>query len=198
MESAVTPPAGGTKRSRRPRSALAPPSQLSPRAHRRPTRRESAGRETRPDPQRIAQGFGHAPLRKRGAGRWRAPTVRLDKRTSELLDRYLRERGARTQPLALTRCATTAPTSSTSSTRCRLASRPPAGSRTDLRRYLAVLLGEGVADGSVARKVSTIRSFYKWLRSEELLDNDPFFGVAGPKAAQAPARRPRARPTSTA
>jgi site-specific recombinase XerD len=56
--------------------------------------------------------------------------------------------------------------------------------RGDLRRYLAVLLGNGVADGSVRRKVSTIRSFYKWLRAEGHLKNDPFFGVTGPKAGR--------------
>lgn len=57
-------------------------------------------------------------------------------------------------------------------------------SRGDLRRYLAVLLGNGVADGSVRRKVSTIRSFYKWLRASGHLENDPFFGVTGPKAGR--------------
>jgi site-specific recombinase XerD len=56
--------------------------------------------------------------------------------------------------------------------------------RTDLRRYLAVLLGDGIANASVRRKVSTIRSFYKWLRQEGKLENDPFFGVSGPKAAR--------------
>ncbi len=56
--------------------------------------------------------------------------------------------------------------------------------RTDLRRYLAVLLGNGVADGSVRRKVSTIRSFYKWLRADGHLETDPFFGVTGPKAGR--------------
>jgi site-specific recombinase XerD len=56
--------------------------------------------------------------------------------------------------------------------------------RLDLRRYLALLLGNGVADGSVRRKVSTIRSFYKWLRVEGHLENDPFFGVTGPKAGR--------------
>ena len=56
--------------------------------------------------------------------------------------------------------------------------------RPDLRRYLALLLGEGVATASVRRKVSTIRSFYRWLRSEGALDNDPFFGVTGPKAGR--------------
>jgi site-specific recombinase XerD len=61
---------------------------------------------------------------------------------------------------------------------------PLAVRRPDLRRYLAVLLGDGVADGSVRRKVSTIRSYYKWLRAEGHLDADPFFGVTGPKAGR--------------
>ncbi len=56
--------------------------------------------------------------------------------------------------------------------------------RTDLRRYLSVLLGDGIANASVRRKVSTIRSFYKWMRQEGKLENDPFFGVTGPKAAE--------------
>src|SRR5690606_14135596 len=41
-----------------------------------------------------------------------------------------------------------------------------------------------VAAGSVRRKVSTIRSFYKWLRAEGHLAADPFFGVTGPKAGR--------------
>jgi site-specific recombinase XerD len=54
-------------------------------------------------------------------------------------------------------------------------------SRGDLRRYLALLLHEGIAAASVRRKVSTIRGFYRWLRAESILDADPFFGVTGPK-----------------
>jgi len=61
---------------------------------------------------------------------------------------------------------------------------PEKAQRTDLRRYLAVLLGQGIANASVRRKVSTIRSFYKWLRQEGRLETDPFFGVSGPKAAR--------------
>jgi site-specific recombinase XerD len=61
---------------------------------------------------------------------------------------------------------------------------PAAAQRTDLRRYLAELLGRGIANASVRRKVSTIRSFYKWLRQEGRLENDPFYGVTGPKAAK--------------
>jgi site-specific recombinase XerD len=56
--------------------------------------------------------------------------------------------------------------------------------RTHLRRYLGDLMGQGVAEASVRRKVSTIRSFYKWLRTEGMLENDPFFGVTPPKAAR--------------
>ncbi|MPZ49850.1 MAG: tyrosine recombinase [Dehalococcoidia bacterium] len=56
-----------------------------------------------------------------------------------------------------------------------------AAQRGDMRRYLALLLNQGVATASVRRKVSTIRSFYRWLRTEGMLEIDPFFGVTGPK-----------------
>src|SRR5437762_4904849 len=57
---------------------------------------------------------------------------------------------------------------------------PLAAGRADLRRYLARLLGDGVAAASVSRKVSTIRSFYRYLRVTGVLETDPFFGVSGP------------------
>lgn len=59
---------------------------------------------------------------------------------------------------------------------------PLAAGRTDLRRYLAVQQGNGTAVASIRRKVSTIRGFYKWLRAEGVLENDPFYGVQGPRA----------------
>lgn len=59
---------------------------------------------------------------------------------------------------------------------------PLTAGRSDLRRYLALQQTKGVAVASIRRKVSTIRGFYKWLRSEGVLDNDPFYGVQGPKA----------------
>jgi len=59
---------------------------------------------------------------------------------------------------------------------------PLAAGRTDLRRFLALQQGNGIATASIRRKVSTIRGFYKWLRSEGVLENDPFYGVQGPKA----------------
>jgi site-specific recombinase XerD len=61
---------------------------------------------------------------------------------------------------------------------------PAKAGRSDLRRYLALLQGKGTANASIRRKVSTIRGYYKWLRAEGILENDPFFGVQGPKAAK--------------
>jgi site-specific recombinase XerD len=61
---------------------------------------------------------------------------------------------------------------------------PVKAGRSDLRRFLALQQGKGIAIASIRRKVSTIRGFYKWLRSEGVLDNDPFYGVQGPKAAK--------------
>jgi len=64
---------------------------------------------------------------------------------------------------------------------------PLAAGRSDLRRYLSRLLGDGIAPASVSRKVSTIRSFYRFLRVVGVLETDPFFGVRGP---QRPKRLP--------
>lgn len=60
--------------------------------------------------------------------------------------------------------------------------------RHALRRYLASLLGAGVAAGSITRKVSTIRSFYKYLAQEGHIEYSPFQSVKGH-------RRPRRLPT---
>jgi len=50
-----------------------------------------------------------------------------------------------------------------------------------LREYFASLVASGLASGSVTRKVSTMRSFYRHLRTDELIDSDPMFGVRGPR-----------------
>jgi integrase/recombinase XerC len=50
-----------------------------------------------------------------------------------------------------------------------------------VRAYLAALLEEGVAPSSIARKVSTIRGFYRHLRSTGAVNTDPLLGVRGPK-----------------
>ena len=54
--------------------------------------------------------------------------------------------------------------------------------------YLARLLGDGVAAASVTRKVSTIRSFYRYLLREEAIEADPTLDLATSKL---PRRLPR-------
>jgi site-specific recombinase XerD len=99
-----------------------------------------------------------------------------------LLDRYLRERGAarNLSPYTLRNYATDLGHFLETLTKWRIA--PLQAKRTDLRRYLALLMGQGVAAASVTRKVSTVRSFYRWQQVEGVIENDPFFGVTGPKA----------------
>jgi integrase/recombinase XerC len=53
-----------------------------------------------------------------------------------------------------------------------------------VREYLSSLVASGVANASVSRKVSTLRTFYRYLRTEDILDVDPMLGVRGPKKEQ--------------
>ncbi len=50
-----------------------------------------------------------------------------------------------------------------------------------VREYLSSLVAAGVASASVTRKVSTLRSFYRYLRTEGILSVDPMLGVRGPR-----------------
>jgi site-specific recombinase XerD len=56
--------------------------------------------------------------------------------------------------------------------------------RQVFRSYLASMIEDGVAQGSIARRVSTARSFYKWLRLVGELTDDPLANVSGPKQAR--------------
>ncbi len=58
---------------------------------------------------------------------------------------------------------------------------PPALDRRTFRRYLAGLDAGGMARASVARKVSTIHTFYRRLSRDGVLDSDPLHGVRPPK-----------------
>ena len=49
--------------------------------------------------------------------------------------------------------------------------------RMSLRRYLGELKGSGMATGSMARKVSSIRSFFKFLVREGKLETSPLTGI---------------------
>jgi integrase/recombinase XerC len=53
--------------------------------------------------------------------------------------------------------------------------------RSAVRAYLSSLVDDEFAPPSIARKVSTIRSFFRYLRSAGLIDADPLLGVRGPR-----------------
>jgi site-specific recombinase XerD len=61
---------------------------------------------------------------------------------------------------------------------------PLAITRLNFRAYLAAMMEAGVARGSVVRRTSTARSFYRWLRLEGQMDDDPLASVRGPKQAR--------------
>ncbi len=50
-----------------------------------------------------------------------------------------------------------------------------------VREYLSSLVASGIASASVTRKVSTLRSLYRYLRAEGILATDPLLGVRGPR-----------------
>jgi integrase/recombinase XerC len=54
--------------------------------------------------------------------------------------------------------------------------------RLDLRSYLGFMARKGLGRRSIARKLSAIRSFYRWLHREELVDANPARAVRSPKA----------------
>ena len=61
-------------------------------------------------------------------------------------------------------------------------------SRSNFRAYIGTLMESGVAPGSVVRRVSTARSFYRWLRFVGETADDPLANVGLPKK---PRRLPR-------
>lgn len=50
-----------------------------------------------------------------------------------------------------------------------------------IREYLSTLVESGIASSSVARRVSTLRSFFRYLRDEGVLQVDVMLGVRGPR-----------------
>lgn len=53
--------------------------------------------------------------------------------------------------------------------------------RTRFRTYIAAMQEAGTAHGSVTRRVSTVKSFYKWLRLRGEMRDDPLALVVLPK-----------------
>jgi site-specific recombinase XerD len=56
--------------------------------------------------------------------------------------------------------------------------------RPQFRSYIAAMQEAGTAQGSVVRRVSTVKSFYRWLRFEGVMRDDPLALVHGPKQAK--------------
>lgn len=56
---------------------------------------------------------------------------------------------------------------------------------TDIGGYLRTLSETGLAPASRARKLSTLRQYYKFLVAEDLIDEDPTHGIAGPRQERA-------------
>jgi tyrosine recombinase XerC len=53
--------------------------------------------------------------------------------------------------------------------------------RHTVRAYIASLMESGIAPASIGRKVSTLRSFHRYLRQEERVKSNPCDGMRGPK-----------------
>lgn len=60
-------------------------------------------------------------------------------------------------------------------------SEPLAITRLTFRSYLADMQAAGTSPASVTRRVSTVKSFYKWLRLQGVVKDDPLAAVRGPK-----------------
>src|ERR1051325_7985823 len=53
--------------------------------------------------------------------------------------------------------------------------------REDIRAFLSQLFANGVKDRSVARKLSTLRHFYKYLLLDRIIKEDPTLEIDSPK-----------------
>ncbi len=58
---------------------------------------------------------------------------------------------------------------------------PVKASGTDIRSWVVSMMEEGYSSSSVHRKISTLRTFYKYLRREGIMDSDPLVRVLLPK-----------------
>jgi len=56
--------------------------------------------------------------------------------------------------------------------------------RSIMRRYLGLLQEQGIARGSISRKLSALRSFYRYLMRENLVSAEPLSSLSAPKLEQ--------------
>lgn len=57
--------------------------------------------------------------------------------------------------------------------------------RADLQDYLAARHGDGVSARSVARQLSALKSFFRWMKRENRIEEDPTLNVARPRLGRA-------------
>lgn len=61
---------------------------------------------------------------------------------------------------------------------------PTAAGPSRLRRYSAWLSGRGYASSTIARRLASLRSYFRYLRREGLVAADPSAGIRNPKQAK--------------
>ena len=61
---------------------------------------------------------------------------------------------------------------------------PSAVDSARLRRYTAWLTGQGFATSTVARRLASLRSYFRYLRRQGLVSSDPSIGLRNPKQAR--------------
>jgi integrase/recombinase XerD len=107
----------------------------------------------------------------------RRPNKMLDAKFELFLDMLAAERGASPNTLEAYRRDLADFAAALAAAKIRVSS----AKTNDLRAYLAGLAGRGLAAASVARRLSAIRQFYRFLYSEGHRTDDPAAAIEGPK-----------------
>jgi integrase/recombinase XerD len=110
-----------------------------------------------------------------GRGRPKAPPPVLAPPVEAFLEMLVAERGAASHTLDAYGRDLADFTASLGATRA------DAASTEDLRRYLARLDAQGMASRTVARRLSALRQYHKFLLSEGMRDDDPTAILAAPR-----------------
>lgn len=61
---------------------------------------------------------------------------------------------------------------------------PLAANHRDMRRYLAGIDGAGLSRKTANRRLSALRSFFRWLAAEGVVESDPVEAIQGPKSTR--------------
>ncbi len=55
----------------------------------------------------------------------------------------------------------------------------------DVRSYLAHLRGQGFSEATVSRRLASLRSFYRWMLRQKMVDQNPTRGFSSPRVVRA-------------